>query len=407
MSLRASVIPVACIAALLLAGCRTDPYVNAHIESVNAEYRQLENRLYVAEDENRRLAADLARLEAENRRLRGGEAVPERGFRGGSGPAIDGSIDLSPPEIEMGSDTGPTIETPGIPPVSSPPIPRSPETDGVPRRSNRENLDPPAIDAPTFNPPPAAPKPPARPAQPNAAPNDLPAPEQEQEIKQDPEPIDTRITQIFLNPLLTGGDSLDREPGDDGLSIVVEPRNKQNQFVPQAGKVSVVVLDPSKQGNAARVARWDFDSAATREKLNRVSTSRGIHLRMPWPANPPSSNTLRVFVRYETPDGRKLQADREVNITLPGQYSHRWTPRPPDRPRRTPEQVAELTGSPSENPSTEPSDPKPPTPSAQPASQSTAVAATKKAAEPKPTPAENGSPTKQATRPLPEWSPYR
>jgi len=417
MSLRAF-LPLICCAALLLAGCRTDPHVNAHIESVNAEYRQLENKLYVAEDENRRLQGDLARLEEENRRLRGGEPAPSRGFRSRSAPAVDGSIDLGPPEIEMGSDTGPSIESPGIPPVSSPPIPRSPETDGVPRRTNRENLDPPVIEAPAFNPPaPGAapntsPKPPAKPAQPAPATDDLPAPELPlQNIQQEPEPIDTRVTQIFLNPLLTGGDSLDSEPGDDGLSILLEPRNKQNEFVPQAGTVSVVVLDPSKQGTAARVARWDFDPAATREKLNRVSSSRGIHLRMPWPANPPTTNKLHVFVRYETPDGRKLQADRELNITLPGQYSHRWTPRPPDRPRRTPEQVAQLSKpstsepTPAKSDTGSPASPKPPTPSGQPTPATSPPAKT--TTEVKTETSEKSSSTKQATRPVPGWSPYR
>lgn len=403
MSLRAF-ISIGCCAALLLAGCRTDPYLNAHIESVNAEYRQLEDRLYVAEDENRRLQADLARLEEENRRLRGGERAPSFGSRSSrSAPAVDGSIDLGPPEIEMGVDDGPSIETPGIPSTSSPP---------VPRRTNRENLDPPTIEAPAFNPPSPGEAPnsdlksPTTPAQPSAAPSDLPAPALPlQDIKQEPEPIDKRVTQIFLNPLLTGGDNLDGEPGDDGLSIVVEPRNKQNEFVPQAGKVSVVVLDPSKEGNAARVARWDFDASTTREKLNRVSSARGIHLRMPWPGNPPSANKLHVFVRYETPDGHKLQADREIQISPPGQYSQRWTPRPPDRPRRSPEQVAQMTKSSASNAPTPASedaasaaDPKSPTSSAQPTPVPSPEAATSS------TPKTEAA---QPTRPVPGWSPYR
>jgi hypothetical protein len=33
-----------------LLGCRTQPYVNSHIESVNAEYRQLEDYVYALED---------------------------------------------------------------------------------------------------------------------------------------------------------------------------------------------------------------------------------------------------------------------------------------------------------------------------------------------------------------------
>jgi hypothetical protein len=435
-----ALISITCLAALLLAGCRTDPHVNAHIESVNAEYRQLENKLYVAEDENRRLQGDLARIEEENRRLRGGEAAPAspRGLGSSrSRPAIDGSFDLAPPEIELGADTGPAIEAPGIPPVSSPPVPRSPATDGVvPRRTNRESLDRPKLEVPAIEGP--APKVEVEPTLPllETKPSQLPPPPSQETKQLEPEPIDTKVTQIFLNPLLTGGDSLDREPGDDGLSILVEPRNKSNQFVPQAGSVSVVVLDPAKQGDAARVARWDFDPSATRQKLNRVSSSRGIHLRLPWPANPPTTSKLRVFVRYETADGRKLQADREITISPPGQYSHRWTPRPADRPRRNPEQVAKLTP-PSAPPTTTEATPDP-TPNPQPSVSPMQTASTPPAAtattapesEPpikQPTaspdaastaaksekpavltpPAAKSSPPAQAKRPVPGWSPYR
>src|SRR5688500_13995758 len=40
---------------LLLAGCRTQPYVNAHIETVNAEFRELEDYTYHLEEEKARL----------------------------------------------------------------------------------------------------------------------------------------------------------------------------------------------------------------------------------------------------------------------------------------------------------------------------------------------------------------
>lgn len=393
------VLTIACVAALL-SGCRTAPHVNAHIESVNAEYRELENRLYVAEDENRRLQADLARAQEENRRLRGESSG--RSIRGGrsSGPAIDGSFDLSPPEIEMGSDTGPSIDVPGIPSVSSPPVPRSPSTDGVPRRSNRENLDLPLIETPEGDDAPAT-----KPRSDKSAPESLPKPQIYDTHQPDPGPSDDRVTQIFLNPLLTGGDDLDSEPGDDGLSVLVEPRNKSNQFVPQPGRVSVVVLDPSKQGDAARVARWDFDPTATREKLQRVSSARGIHLRLPWPADPPKTNKLQLFVRYETADGRKLQAEREINITLPGQYSHRWTPRPPDRPRRTPEQLAKQTETahqPQPTPAAEPT-PAAPSTTAQAPAQSPTPATTAASNAP----ADKSAAPTQAKRNVPTWSPYR
>jgi hypothetical protein len=87
-----------------------------------------------------------------------------------------------------------------------------------------------------------------------------------------------------------------------------------------------VVLDPSRDGQAARVARWDFDLSAAREML-AASGGRGLKLELPWLATPPASQRLQVYVRYETADGRRLQTDREIFVTPPGQAIGRWTPR--------------------------------------------------------------------------------
>jgi hypothetical protein len=138
---------------------------------------------------------------------------------------------------------------------------------------------------------------------------------------------------LFLNPLLTGGIDLDGQPGDDGLRVVVEPRNAAGQFVPEAGAVSVVVLDPDRQGEAARIARWDFDLSAARQMLAASSPSPGLTLEMPWPAAAPAATRLKLYVRYETADGRRLETDREIFVSPPGQAIGRWTPRSVDRPQ--------------------------------------------------------------------------
>jgi hypothetical protein len=36
---------------------------------------------------------------------------------------------------------------------------------------------------------------------------------------------------------------------------------------------------------------------------------------------------MQLVVRYVTIDGRTLEADRELFLTLPGQITQRWTPR--------------------------------------------------------------------------------
>jgi len=130
-----------------------------------------------------------------------------------------------------------------------------------------------------------------------------------------------------LNPLHTGGQDVDGQPGDEGVSLLLEPQNSAGDFVPVVGKISVVVLDPQLTGAAARVARWEFDEPAVRKALKTISTRRGIQLQMNWTENRPQNHRLRLYVRLETPEGAKLQTDREIFVTLPGEVSDRWTPR--------------------------------------------------------------------------------
>ncbi len=268
------------IGAAAICGCRTSPHLASFIENRNAEARQLEDEYWYQVQENERLASELNRLQRQK------QHAPES---------------LQPPRVEEGSGP-PMIEIPDTPPATPP------------ERQPRIEAEPPP-EMPSELPPPrgAAPAPPAQ-----------------------REVIDEKVTHLFLNPLHTGGVDFDRRPGDDGLSLLLEPRNAADQFVPQAGNVSVVLLDPEKSGDAARIARWSFGSRETRLAISQEQDARGIRLEMPWPSRGPESGQLKLFVRYETADGRKIQTERDIYIKLAGEYSERWTPRPPERQRRNP-----------------------------------------------------------------------
>jgi hypothetical protein len=344
-----------CMVALLLmlVGCRTSPYVTAHIESVNAEYRELEDYVYCLEEENARL---VQQLEAARQRGTGGQQPAGGGLlrRRASGRA-----GADAPAIEPAAPQGPTIEIPGSSSPAPPQIELPNPMSSLLEQSSEVLL------AAAAEPLPKAAAPP-----------------------------DERVTHIVLNPQLTGGADFDGQPGDDGLRIVLEPRNAADQFVPQAGEVSIVVLDPSRQGEAARLARWDFDAADTQRMLARDKAARGIKLELPWPAGPPATSRLKLFVRFETADGRKLQTDREVAVTPPGLVIHRWTPRPPERPRQS-------SAASEREPLPQDAAPTPMPLAAQPAA---AVAASTAASPP---PASLSSDAPAASRLRPSWSPHR
>ncbi len=267
----------------LAAGCRSDPNLNSHIESLNAERRALEDQLYELEYDYERKAAELEEAKERLSRLEGGET---RSRRDGDVPRVelpaadDDFLDLSPPLV-----------TPGVPdqPASELPTPNANS-----RSSRRDFETQPVRVGPTLL-----------------------------------EPGDPRITHIHIDPQHTGGSDFDQQPGDDGILVALEPRNRNENFVPLAGPLTVVVLDYAKReaGDEARVARWDLTAPQVDQSLHNNSSQRGIFLRLPWSDERPESSKLMVAVRYTTADGRQLEATRDIFVTRPGQFSQRWTPR--------------------------------------------------------------------------------
>ena len=124
------------------------------------------------------------------------------------------------------------------------------------------------------------------------------------------------VAQITLHPALTGGIGASDRRRDDGLLVVVEPRDFGGNIINAPGDISVALLDPALAGEQARLDRWDFPAAQT-EGMIRTGQQQGIHLRLPW-NSVPVHDRLKVFVRYTTRDGRKLQAERLISVALDG-----------------------------------------------------------------------------------------
>jgi hypothetical protein len=141
-----------------------------------------------------------------------------------------------------------------------------------------------------------------------------------------------QVAAITLNAMFTGGYNADGQPGDEGVTAAIEPRDAQGRLLPAAAPVSVVVIDPAQQGEAARVARWDFSTEQVAAMAQTTRLSEGIHLALTWPDKPPAHGQLHLFVRYTTSDGRKLQAERQIEVDLPGRQARRWTQATSDEP---------------------------------------------------------------------------
>ncbi len=280
---------VFCLACLSAAGCRTDPAV-ALLEREN---RDLEDRMYAladAVDDCRREKARLRRL-LQDTGVEAGRPRPAPRQQQRETPDIPAEIrppkvDVPPQEIpgeqflKRFRDRGALEGPDGFP---GPPGPELPEGEPVPKTDEMP------VEGSTRSGPAAA----------------------------LPQADNTEVAGITLHDRLTGGLNADGRVGHEGIFTVIEPRDADGRLIAAAAPVSVVVLDPALPGEAARIARWDYTSDEIVAMYRKTPLSEGIHLEMVWPGVLPTHRRLHLFVRYTTDDGRKLEADRNIEIEVP------------------------------------------------------------------------------------------
>jgi len=442
----AAIVGWACLAA---AGCRTDPAVTA----LERENRYLEDALYEVQDTLDKTQDALDQCRRDNEGLRKGERTaprlaPERPAARGAPspesprePAIRGP-ELSPRPRSSRTPGGaappalPKVELPSkaLPPGEVPDTFRGPEKSGsrgksaLPRRLEDGEQAPEAAGKPDPTPEsrakPTSPGEPRRLDVPLTNPKgitaedepsqNLPAAYREQlsaAVPVEPRADSASVRRIALHPALTGGFDAEPHPGDEGILVMIEPRDGQGKPLAAAAPISVVVLDGALPGEAARIARWDLTAEDVATSCCRMPQGEGFCLGLPWPAAPPVHGRLHLFVRYTTRDGRNLEAHREIDVAVPGQVAERWGAGPTLEAASSPPLSSwqqkppreESTGQRPQEPARLAGDGPAP-------GSSAAADAPKTGARPTPAASEAASPSARPskTRPArPVWSPYR
>ncbi len=301
---------------LIPTGCQQNPYSNSQVEAMRAEVLLREDELYALDSDYRNTMDKLNGALAENNQLRTRLGMSPQELQEGSGTRIARPLEGDRPDgpaIDLGSPLEPIPARPDR--ASTQPPPRHFAVAPV-SAVYLDDMPPQAVDPPTE----AAATPAPDASHSALLPESNAAPPEELV-----NPSDMRVTHIILHPTRTTGHDFDRKAGDDGISILLQPRNAENQFVPSSGELSIVVLDAEQQGQRQRVASWTVDKKEMGERFD--PSLRGYQFRLPWPDGTPEHNNLHLFVRYVNEQGERLEADMELAVALPGTGSNRWTPK--------------------------------------------------------------------------------
>lgn len=132
------------------------------------------------------------------------------------------------------------------------------------------------------------------------------------------------IAEISLDPEQIGPLQIDFDSQEQGLRMVLNCRTKQGEFAVAVGQVTIVALDPSLQGEQARIARWDISPAQVERQIKQAPQPDGILFELAWPQEKPKGNVIDVFVRLEDGQGARLQTRQQVQMD--GLLYALWTP---------------------------------------------------------------------------------
>lgn len=111
----------------------------------------------------------------------------------------------------------------------------------------------------------------------------------------------------------TGGYDNDGLPGDEGLQVVVEPRDIDGHSIKAMGSLQITALEITTQGVKAPLATWDIPDSQLRQRWRSGLLSTGYFVQLPWQTWP-TSNRIRVVARFMLADGIVYEAERDVTI---------------------------------------------------------------------------------------------
>lgn len=133
----------------------------------------------------------------------------------------------------------------------------------------------------------------------------------------------------------TSGIDKDQLPGDDGLQVILEPRDADDNIIKAPGNLVVTALEISPQGTKTPISTWELTAEQMRQTWKQGLFSTGYILALPWKSWPQAEN-VRVIVRLTLADGRVFEADKDVRIRLPQGVPPRPLPNPEGPPLHEP-----------------------------------------------------------------------
>lgn len=117
---------------------------------------------------------------------------------------------------------------------------------------------------------------------------------------------------------LTGGFRKDpKATYDDALQVLIEPRDADDSVVKAPGSVRIDVFEISAQGLKTPLSQWELTPRELRGTWDApLIGGPAYRVTLPWKAVP-TTDKIRVVVRFTSLDGAVFEAERDATVTPP------------------------------------------------------------------------------------------
>lgn len=128
----------------------------------------------------------------------------------------------------------------------------------------------------------------------------------------------SQVTSILINRQISRGEDLDGRPGDEGLSLLLQPIDAKGNVRKQAGHITVRVTESSSPNVERQIGLWQFTPEESKSFFVKDEyAQQGILLHLPWDRLAPKGNRLNVLVRYTNADQQTIESRARIRIVPP------------------------------------------------------------------------------------------
>jgi hypothetical protein len=111
----------------------------------------------------------------------------------------------------------------------------------------------------------------------------------------------------------TGGVNDDNLPGDESLMVAIIPKDDDGTAIKVPGQAVVSAFEINRQGIKTQIGQWNVSADQLRRAWKSGLLSTGYFVPLQWDRLP-TTEKLRLSVRFQSNDGQSFEADKDVTI---------------------------------------------------------------------------------------------